>query len=131
MHIVENLPLLLLGAIFSLALLGAGLAVLHARRRRTKPLSQRSSQALRDLAQDIATGGLDCDRVEQELVGLAKALHVNAGKLRPDDVVAEILGTSLLAGDDLLDIEVRLQKSFPDIVQRRLTVREVIAHLAQ
>jgi hypothetical protein len=61
------------------------------------------------LARQVAADTLDLRRrVESELAFLAKALCVDAGKLRSDDVVVETLGAFSFAGDDLLEIEARL-----------------------
>jgi len=92
------MTLTLLGLILVGALLWTTRGLLRARRQRVGGLSGRMSLDVGVLARDIAADTLDPRRVESELVLLAKALRVDAGKLRSDDVVVEWLGSTSFAG---------------------------------
>lgn len=128
---IESLGLYLLGAVFLLALLWTAIAVRRTRRLRADFLSNRAELDIHDLARQIGLGATaDLERTAVALTELANALRVAPGRLRPDDVVAEVLGTSSVAGDDLLEIEARLQKQFTSVAERPLTVREVVRCLA-
>lgn len=104
--------------------------VRQARQRREQLIAHREDIDTEVLARQIAGEGIDPQCAHRELVALARGLGVPAGKLRPNDVVAELLGDSEIAGDDLLEIEVRLQRHRPEIAEQQLTVGELVRQLA-
>lgn len=70
----------------------------------------------------------DREVAKKELIGLATALSVPAGLLRPDDIVEEIIGKDYFVGDAVLEIEKRLQH-LRNKELNKLTVQQVICAL--
>lgn len=105
---------------------------MRASTRRLARLKNRIEIDLIDLAKSIAKEDYDVDKVSSELVILAKALSVPVGKLRPDDILEELVGRDFFASEALLDIELRLHKtSFNKQTEERLTVRNVVTSLSK